>query len=292
MLDEWEASAIGDWIFGCDVCQEVCPVNADADDDGPLLVPLLPLIEWLLPLGGRAFARAVGATALTRAGRHRLLRNAIAALGNVAERPALADDRCWRARRATRGPRFASRRCATLAAIGSGDERRPLAFHPMPRVAPFAGLHYSLARFGSATVPDRVRMADDADAPPTTRGRPDRPRLPAVRRHRRRAADGAAGARTTATRCASSSAPSRTPTRRRRTPSPRGLPTARSSGATSRPRTTTATRRHRRRTIRPSRGWSCACCSSRGAAGSGRTSTPCPGRRPTGSRCCAAPAPS
>jgi epoxyqueuosine reductase len=81
-FEAWEAEALGDWIFGCDVCQEVCPVNADADDDGPLRVPLVPLVGWLLDLGGRAFARAVGETALTRAGRHRLLRNGLAALGN------------------------------------------------------------------------------------------------------------------------------------------------------------------------------------------------------------------
>ena len=65
------------------MCQEVCPVNADADDDGPLLVPLVPLVAWLVDTGGRAFNRAVGETALTRAGRHRLLRNALAALGNT-----------------------------------------------------------------------------------------------------------------------------------------------------------------------------------------------------------------
>ncbi|HEX6474239.1 MAG TPA: tRNA epoxyqueuosine(34) reductase QueG [Candidatus Limnocylindria bacterium] len=87
VLSEWESQAIGDWIFGCDVCQEVCPVNAEAEDDGPLLVPLVPLIDWLLSQGARAFDRAVGETALTRAGRHRLLRNAIAALGNVKPMP-------------------------------------------------------------------------------------------------------------------------------------------------------------------------------------------------------------
>jgi epoxyqueuosine reductase len=87
VLDEAEATAIGSWIFGCDVCQEVCPVNGDAQDTGALRVPLLPLVEWLLGIGGRAFGRAVGATALTRAGRHRLLRNAVAALGNLPDVP-------------------------------------------------------------------------------------------------------------------------------------------------------------------------------------------------------------
>jgi epoxyqueuosine reductase len=101
-LGEWEARAIGDWIFGCDVCQEVCPVNAEADDNGPLLVPLVPLVEWLLPLGARAFNRAVGETALTRAGRHRLLRNAIAALANA--RP-IPDEAPLLFRRALADPR-------------------------------------------------------------------------------------------------------------------------------------------------------------------------------------------
>jgi uncharacterized protein (DUF1015 family) len=35
----------------------------------------------------------------------------------------------------------------------------------MPRVAPFAGVHYSMARYGGATVPDRVRLDDADDAP-------------------------------------------------------------------------------------------------------------------------------
>ncbi len=37
----------------------------------------------------------------------------------------------------------------------------------MPRVAPFRGLHYSGDRFGGTAVPERVRLPDDADAPPT-----------------------------------------------------------------------------------------------------------------------------
>jgi uncharacterized protein (DUF1015 family) len=38
----------------------------------------------------------------------------------------------------------------------------------MPRVSPLRGLHYCPSRFGTATVPERVRIADDADAPPAS----------------------------------------------------------------------------------------------------------------------------
>jgi epoxyqueuosine reductase len=82
-LDAWSARAIGQWIFGCDVCQEVCPVNAEADDTGPLRVPLVPFGEWLLARGTRRVARELSDTALTRAGRHRLLRNVACAIGNA-----------------------------------------------------------------------------------------------------------------------------------------------------------------------------------------------------------------
>ena len=38
----------------------------------------------------------------------------------------------------------------------------------MPRVAPFRGLHYAMARFGAAELAERVRTPEDAGAPPSS----------------------------------------------------------------------------------------------------------------------------
>ncbi len=82
------APGVGDWLFGCDVCQEVCPWNvrfahataepryrARPPDEWPTLVEILRMSE-------RAHEEAFGGTALERPGRAGLARNAAVVLEN------------------------------------------------------------------------------------------------------------------------------------------------------------------------------------------------------------------
>ncbi|MBI4505577.1 MAG: HEAT repeat domain-containing protein, partial [Chloroflexi bacterium] len=90
---------IGDWLFGCDICQEVCPVNrrppgaslaALAADAG--VGPALDAAE-LLGLDEAAFHARFRNTPLWRPRRRGLLRNACVVLGNLGDAaavPALA----------------------------------------------------------------------------------------------------------------------------------------------------------------------------------------------------------
>lgn len=91
---------MGTWIFGCDLCQEACPINhrlarnalragPTSTREGP--VPFPGLVECL-ELDDAEFARRFRATAIWRTGRSGLARNAAIALGNtqdVAAIPAL-----------------------------------------------------------------------------------------------------------------------------------------------------------------------------------------------------------
>ncbi len=80
-------SGVGEWVFGCDVCQEVCPWNRKAPPGTePALAPAavgaaLDLVE-LLGLSDDAFRRRFRDTALWRSRRRGLLRNAAIVLGN------------------------------------------------------------------------------------------------------------------------------------------------------------------------------------------------------------------
>ena len=69
------------WVFGCDLCQEVCPWNGPERDPAgsdALAPPLLPL----LALDASAFRTRFARTAVARTKRAGLLRNVAVALGN------------------------------------------------------------------------------------------------------------------------------------------------------------------------------------------------------------------
>ena len=84
---------MGDWLFGCDICQDVCPWNRKRPDEPPAFphdseLEFLDPIE-LLGLDVDAFRRRFKRTALWRTRRLGLLRNAAIVLGNMGDAGAL-----------------------------------------------------------------------------------------------------------------------------------------------------------------------------------------------------------
>ncbi len=72
---------LGNWIFGCDICQEVCPWNSDSVGS-ETISELLPSLADLMALDEDGFRHRYGKTAIRRTKRRGLLRNAVIALGN------------------------------------------------------------------------------------------------------------------------------------------------------------------------------------------------------------------
>jgi len=69
------------WIFGCDVCQEVCPWNG-AEGNGAT-ADLFPYLPELLALDDAGFSRRFSASAIKRTKRRGLARNVAVVLGNT-----------------------------------------------------------------------------------------------------------------------------------------------------------------------------------------------------------------
>jgi epoxyqueuosine reductase len=80
-------AGVGDWLFGCDVCNDVCPWNHKAPATTvPALQPDPAIADTdaveLLSLSREEFDRRFARTPLSRPGRDGMLRNACLVLGN------------------------------------------------------------------------------------------------------------------------------------------------------------------------------------------------------------------
>ncbi len=82
-------SGIGDWLFGCDLCQTVCPWNEKVF--GPQMEKTHPVtrgqliqdLHWILTTSGKKIQKSLIGTPLLRAGPHKLKRTAIIVIANL-----------------------------------------------------------------------------------------------------------------------------------------------------------------------------------------------------------------
>jgi len=119
---------LGNWIFGCDICNDVCPWNDDHgsgerayDQDANDLLPRLP---ELLALSEEDFGRRFTVSAVKRAKRRGLLRNVAVVLGNTRNPDAIAP--LTRSIEAESEPLIRSHAVWALGEIGGSAARRAL----------------------------------------------------------------------------------------------------------------------------------------------------------------------
>lgn len=88
-------ASLGDWVFGCDICQEVCPYTrairlpADPAFRPPGVEHAYPSLPRLLAISEEEFRARYRGTPVLRAKRRGLARNAAVALGNIGDESAV-----------------------------------------------------------------------------------------------------------------------------------------------------------------------------------------------------------
>ncbi|MGH9500285.1 MAG: tRNA epoxyqueuosine(34) reductase QueG [Terriglobales bacterium] len=117
-IPEGIREGMGRHVFGCDICQDVCPWNrkapaTQAEEFQPREGLVNPALEWLAGMTARDFRDTFGGSPVRRTKRAGLRRNAVIAMGNSGNRrfiptleklaadedPAVAEHARWAARK-------------------------------------------------------------------------------------------------------------------------------------------------------------------------------------------------
>jgi epoxyqueuosine reductase len=90
-IPEEMRAGVGRHVFGCDICQDVCPWNRKAPATSesafqPRTGLVNPALEWLATIGKEEFRQSFRSSPIQRAKRSGLRRNAVIAMGNSGER--------------------------------------------------------------------------------------------------------------------------------------------------------------------------------------------------------------
>lgn len=129
-LPEPLRAGMGRQVFGCDICQDVCPWNRRAPVSSDLEMQprsalVNPALAWLAAMDGPEFNRQFRGSPLERTGRRRVQRNVAIAMGNAGDtqhRPLLEKWAAGEDALLAEAARWALRRMEELSTLTSATE--------------------------------------------------------------------------------------------------------------------------------------------------------------------------